>query len=110
MSKNWINHREKAGRVCYTEHTVFASLLTALLLGPIPLKKCAVACVEDYGFTTCWYDLKQACALGEVECVDSPRLVCEPRVVNLGPHDDPLLPYEYHPSDYPPPPREERYY
>lgn len=66
-------------------------LIALLLVSPPPLipqlKKCANSCSWDDDVYVCGYWEKAKCGRQEIECIDGPKMVCEPNMVSLGEWD-----------------------
>lgn len=69
----------------------FSLILALALSSPMPaapqLKKCANSCYWDDRVYVCGYYEKYRCGRQEIECIDSPTMVCESNIVSLGEWD-----------------------
>jgi hypothetical protein len=76
-------------------YTLLISLMLVSPPLPVPqLKKCANACGWDDDVYVCGYWEKAKCGRQEIECIDGPKMVCEPNEVRLGTWRPVLLNYK----------------
>lgn len=59
-------------------------MLASPIVAPRELQRCISKCTRRAGYTQCWYDEKPKCGKREQVCVETDKLDCTPRAVNLG--------------------------
>lgn len=72
---------------------MLALVLALTLTSPTPPQRCVTWCAERGPTLECFYDLEPVCHPSQPQCIDSPTVVCVPRVVNLGTWSPVLLTY-----------------